>query len=210
MDWQRSLKPKATGTPEFGDTFTLNGVIAPLTSDWARRGELWQSSIDERVLTHVKDKQRFGAEAAIYHDGASDAVEIAQLEGSVSEDPSFFVQLSVSDFKGTFVSIAIDLPREALHGLTRGHLVRSDVTIDANCAQEAYGRLNVLNGKNTERFTSAIRLNGRSETDFDLFHSELDENQIEAAWFDVIFANPHAGTARIEDLVLSRRPRARF
>ncbi|PWG73590.1 hypothetical protein DF186_22285, partial [Enterococcus hirae] len=72
-------------------------------------------------------------------------------------------------FDGSFLSLAIDLPPEAIEGITKRHLVRLDTIIEMEKPLEIFARLNVRHGPNTEQIIRKLPLDAQENTvEFDL------------------------------------------
>ena len=121
----------------------------------------------------------------------------------------FGLRMDVFAFDGSFLSLVVDLPREATEGLTRRHLIRLDTIVEMEKPLEIFARLNIRHGPNTEQIVRELPLN-EEETmvEFDLAYSSLNERRIERAWLDLIFENPQMSQVILRDVTMSRRPRA--
>jgi hypothetical protein len=211
MDGRKVLKPRELDAMTGLGTVEVGGVLAPLTSDWAARAEICRDVVVPSKLVNPENNTRFGSELAIFHDGEGSGLELSQV--AVDEPDAqapFAILVTVSAFSGTFLSLAVDLPSAALANLRRRHIISCNLNVQSDLSSEVYARLNVRNGQNTEQLTSGITLGEADVVEFDLFHTEMDETQVDAAWLDLIFAAPHVGVARVQELILSRRPRAGF
>lgn len=122
---------------------------------------------------------------------------------------AFGLHVEVLDFKGSFLSLVLDLPHAALIGLTRQHLVRLDTRVALDTPLRVFARLNVEHGPNTERIVRELpRDAAGAQIEFDLAYSNLDEKRLQRAWIDLIFERPHMTGMTLRDVVLSRRLRA--
>ena len=110
-----------------------------------------------------------------------------------------------------FLSLAIDLPDEAVNGLGRRHLIRLETIVEMEKPLEIFARLNVRHGPNTEQLVRELPLNEQNVmVEFDLGYTRLNEKRVENAWIDLIFDGPEMNQVILRDLTLSRRPRAEF
>ena len=119
--------------------------------------------------------------------------------------------MDVFKFDGSFLSLVIELPPEAVEGMTREHLLRVTTIIETEKPLEIFARLNIKHGPNTEQLVRELPLNEANvQVEFDLAYSKLNEKRIERAWLDLIFEAPEMNQVILRDLTLSRRTRAQF
>jgi hypothetical protein len=121
----------------------------------------------------------------------------------------FGLRFDVFHFEGSFLSLVIDMPAEAVDDLTRRHILRLDMIVEAEAPLELFGRLNLRHGPNTEQLVREIPMTGGTLTvDFDLSEVSAGMGALESAWLDVIFEGPELNQVVLRDLTMSRRPRA--
>jgi hypothetical protein len=152
----------------------------------------------------------FGREVTLFHDCARSELSLRQVRNSREADLApYGVRMDVFAFDGSFLSLVIDLPREATEGLTRRHLIRLDTIVELEKPLEIFARLNVRHGPNTEQIVRELPLNEEEiMVEFDLAYSNINEKRIERGWIDLIFENPQMSQVILRDVTLSRRPRA--
>ena len=121
----------------------------------------------------------------------------------------FGLRMDVFRFDGSFLSLVIDMPKEASDGLKRKHLLRMDTIVEMEKPLEIFARLNIRNGPNTEQIVRELPLH-QSEVmvEFDLAYTKLNEKRVEKMWLDLIFEGPEMNQVILRDLTFSRRPRA--
>lgn len=187
-----------------------NVVESPLHSDWAYRPELWRLPVSPPGQAAVKNDTAIGSEARIFHNCAVSELTLRQVRSTREEVlAAYAICLDVFRFDGSFLSLALDLPGEAVAGLKRRHLVRLAATIDFEQPLEIFARLNIRHGPNTAQLVRELPLNDTEiAVDFDLAYSNLNEKRVERAWIDLIFEAPDMNRVIIRDVTLSRRPRA--
>lgn len=187
-------------------------IRRPMHSDWAWRPELWAGPVKPAGLATVASKTPLGREAKVFHDCALSELSIRQVRNTRAEDIApYGVRMDVFRFDGSFLSLVVDLPREAVAGLSRRHVLRLDVRVETEKPLEIFGRLNVRHGPNVEQIVRELGgSTGEFFVEFDMAVSRLDETQVERAWFDMIFEGPEMNQITLRDLTLSRRPRAEF
>jgi hypothetical protein len=119
--------------------------------------------------------------------------------------------MAVFRFDGSFLSLVVDLPFDAVDGLKRNHLIRVDTIIEVEKPLEIFARLNIKHGPNTAQIVRELPLDREEiNVEFDLAYSRLNEKRVEKAWLDLIFEGPEMNQVTLRDVTLSRRPRAEF
>ena len=135
-----------------------------------------------------------------------------QLRNSREADLApYGLRMDVFNFDGSFLSLVLDLPFEAVEGLSRNHLIRMDTILEMEKPLEIFARLNIKHGPNTEQLVRELPVHEDAVmVEFDLAYSQLNEKRIERAWIDLIFENPEMSQVVLRDLTFGRRPRAEF
>jgi len=187
-----------------------NAFQKPLHSDWAWRPELWRGPIYPAGYAAAPTKTSFGDEVTLFHDCKISELTVRQIRNTREADLApFGLRMDVFKFDGSFLSLVIDLPPEAVRGLKRKHLIRMNSIAESESPLEIFVRLNVRHGPNTEQIVRELPL-GQDEimVEFDLAYTKLNEKRVEAAWIDVIFEGPQMNQVTLRDVTFSRRPRA--
>ena len=189
-----------------------SGFPKPHNADWAWRPELWRGPLATPGLSSVATKSKLGEEVTLFHDCAQSELTLRQLRNLREADLApFGLQLDVFKFDGSFLSLVVDLPPEAITGLKRRHVIRMDTIVQLEHPLEIFARLNIRHGPNTEQIVREMPVGQESiSVEFDLAYSKLNEKRIEAAWIDLIFEGPDMNQFVLRDLTFSRRPRAQF
>jgi hypothetical protein len=175
----------------------------PLHTDWAWRGGLWSDDAPLPAGPFAGGTD-VGPGCKIFHDDPTARIAMDRPGARAAPFP---VRIEVERFSGSFVSLAVDLSHAAIAGFRRRQLVRAETLVEAPAAREIYLRLNLRAGANTERLPQTLRSGETATLEFDLFHSQVFDGAVDAAWIDLIFTAPAPGRIVIHDLVLSRRPR---
>ena len=181
----------------------------PLHSDWAWRPRLWSTKQSQIGLAAVESRSDFG-DARVFHDCRVSELSLRQIRNRKDTDLCpFALRLDVFRFDGSFLSLAIDLPPEAVSGLKLRHVIRLDCDVEVEKPLEIFARLNVMHGPNTEQIVRELpTVQGETWVEFDLAYTKLNEKRVEKAWIDIIFEGPQMNQIVLHDLCLSRRPRA--
>lgn len=187
-----------------------DAIRRPLGTDWAWRPELWRGPVMPAGHSGLPSRAMLGAEATVFHDCKASELTVRQIRNRHETDLApYGMRLDVFRFEGSFLSLVLDLPAEAVLGLRLNHLIRLDCKIEVEKPLEIFARLNVRHGPNTEQLVRELPLKqDEIWVDFDLAYSRMNEKRVEKAWVDLIFEGPEMNQIVIRDLTLSRRPRA--
>ncbi len=169
-----------------------DAIRRPMGTDWAWRPELWRGPVVPAGHSGLLSRAMLGSEARRETDLAP-----------------YGLRMDVFRFDGSFLSLVLDLPPDAVQGLRLNHLIRLDCKVEVERPLEIFARLNVRHGPNTEQVVRELPL-GQDDVwvDFDLAYTKINEKRVEKAWIDLIFEGPEMNQIVIRDLTLSRRPRA--
>ena len=187
-----------------------NAFPTPHGTDWSWRPQLWRQPLAIKGISSVGNREMLGDEVTLFHDCRLSELTLRQLRNRREADLApFGLRMDVFRFDGSFLSLAIDLPPEAVQGLTRDHVIRVDTIAELEKPLEIFARLNIKHGPNTEQIVRELPLDAEDIiVEFDLAYSKLNEKRIERAWLDLIFEGPEMNELILRDLTFSRRPRA--
>ncbi|MEO9517139.1 MAG: DUF6478 family protein [Paracoccaceae bacterium] len=190
--------------------FASNSFPRPHDSDWAWRPELWRGPLTKPGLASVSTRAGLGDEISVFHDCSNSELTLRQIRNFREKDLApFGLSLDVFSFDGSFLSVVVDLPSQAIDGLRKAHLIRLDCIVELEEPLQMFARLNVKHGPNTEQLVRELPLHEADVfVEFDLAYSNLKEKRIDRAWIDLIFENPSMNRVIMRDLTFSRRPRA--
>ncbi len=187
-----------------------NSFQTPHGTDWAWRPEIWLLPLVKPGMSSVGNGAELGRGVKIFHDCARAEITIRQLRNRRASDLApFGLRAEVFAFEGSFLSLAVDLPQDAVEGLQLRHLIRLDTIIELEKPMKIYARLNIRHGPNTEKITRDLPADkANAMVEFDLAYSDLNENRLEGAWIDLMFEDPMMNQVILRDLSISRRLRA--
>ena len=187
-----------------------NAMLHPRNSDWSHRPEVWRGSIQPTGIAAAENKAALGHEVTIFHDCKTSELTLRQVRNSRERDLApYGLRMDVFEFDGSFLSLVLDLPQEAVSGLLKSHLLRMDVIVETERPTEIFARLNIKQGPNTEQVVRELPLHEEDVmVEFDLAYTKMNENRVERLWIDLIFENPKMNQITIRDLTLSRQQRA--
>ena len=189
-----------------------NAFHKPHGTDWAWRPTLWRRPLDRPGVSSAPNREMLGKEVTLFHDCRVSELTLRQLRNTREADLApFGLRLDVFRFDGSFLSLVLDLPQEAVDGLKRNHVIRMDTIVELEKPLEIFARLNVKHGPNTEQIVRELPLDqAEVNVEFDLAYSKLNEKRVEKAWVDLIFEGPEMNEIILRDVTFSRRPRAEF
>ena len=189
-----------------------NAFSKPHGTDWAWRPSIWREPLAVPGRSSVLSKAKLGEELTLFHDCQQSELTLRQVRNTREADLApFGLRMDVFNFDGSFLSLVLDLPSDAVAGLQRRHLIRMDTIVEMEKPLEIFVRLNIKHGPNTEQIVRELPLHEEEiMVEFDLGYSNLNEKRIDGGWIDIIFENPQMSQVTLRDLTLSRRPRAEF
>lgn len=189
-----------------------NSFPKPHGTDWSWRPTLWCEPLASPGMSTVPSKTRLGDALTLFHDCDQSELTLRQMRNLREADLApFGLRMDVFRFDGSFLSLVLDLPEQAMQGLRRRHLIRLDTIIELEKPLEIFIRLNIKHGPNTEQLVRELPLHeDEIAVEFDLAYSKLNEKRVERAWVDLIFENPQMSQVTIRDLTFCRHPRAEF
>jgi hypothetical protein len=187
-----------------------NSFPKPHGTDWAWRPYLWRNSLPVKGIAAVESQEGLGDEVTLFHDCKISELTLRQLRNTREKDLApFGLRLDVFRFDGSFLSLVIELPGDAIKDLSRHHLIRMDTILEMEKPLEIFARLNIKHGPNTEQIVRELPLHEEEiMVEFDLAYSRRNEKRIEKAWIDLIFEGPEMNQVILRDVTFSRRPRA--
>jgi Family of unknown function (DUF6478) len=182
----------------------------PLGTDWAWRPEAWRGRLAEPGFPASATRTALGENLALYHDCPLGEIVVRQVPNEPGPEVApFGLAIDVFGFQGSFLSLAINLPDDAVTGLKSRHLVRADLVLDSDAGVRSFARLNIKHGPNLSQPVSDLPQGGGAMVaDFDLAYADINEKRVERAWMDLILNDVAMTRIVIRDVVLSRRPRA--
>jgi hypothetical protein len=187
-----------------------NALRRPVGSDWVWRPELWKGPIPVPGMASVPGKALVAEGATVFHDCRRSELTVRQIRNTREEDLApFGLRMDVFRFDGSFLSLVLDLPPDAIEGLRLRHLVRVDAIVEMEKPLEIFARLNIRHGPNVEQIVRELPLAAEEVmVEFDLSYTSVKEGRIEKMWVDLIFEGPEMNQIILRDVMVSRRPRA--
>ncbi len=184
----------------------------PHNADWSWRPEAWRGRLPVRGCCSIKSRSPIGEEIRLFHDCPQSELTFRQLRNQSEEDLApYGIRLDVFSFDGSFLSLVLELPKDAITGLKKTHILRVSAAIETERPLDAFARLNFVHGPNTEQIVRQFPVaNDDATLEFDLAYADLNEKRVSRAWIDLIFENPRMNQITLRDLTFCRRPRAQL
>lgn len=182
----------------------------PPGTDWAWRPNPWRAPVSPAGIAPALPKSELTDELVIFHDCKLAEISLRQSRNARADDLSpFGISLEVLEFKGSYLSLVVEIPQASCTGLKKRHLIRLSAVIYREKPTTIYARLNVKNGPNTEQVLLVLP-DDKAETmvEFDLAYSGLNEKRAERMWIDLMIESPAMNKIDFRDLTLCRYPRA--
>lgn len=178
--------------------------------DWAWRPQAWCGPLPVNGIASVPSKSMLGNEVTLHHDCSLSEMSLRQVRNSRDADLApYGLRMDVFRFDGSFLSLVIDFPQEAVQGLRRKHLIRLEPIVELEKPLEIFARLNIKHGPNTEQVVRELPLGDTVPmVEFDLAYTKLNEKRVDSMWLDLIFEGPEMNQVTLRDVTISRRPRA--
>lgn len=183
-------------------------------ADWQWRPRLLTGQITPQAVVSPGNGHRLGEDAALWHDCPHRALILRQsARPRPGQAACYALGIEMMGMSCGFLSLALDLPNDALAGLGAERVLQLDTVMDAERPITLYARINLVQGPNTE---SMLRQFGhplegqdaRRRVEFDLAYADLGHRPIERAWLDLILEQPRLNAVGINDMLVSHRARA--
>ena len=187
-----------------------NAFARPGGTLWSWRPQIWRGPLARKGMTAVASRTALGEEVTLFHDCDISELTLRQLRNTREEDLApFGLRLDVFRFDGSFLSLVLEMPPDAVLGMTKRQILRVATIVEVEKPLEIFVRLNIQHGPNTETMVQELpRQRGESVVEFDLAYTDLNEKRIEKAWLDLIFEGPEMNQITLRDVTLCRYQRA--
>lgn len=186
------------------------GIIRPDQCDWAWRPDPWCARSDTPGIVGAPSPCALSQGVTLFHDCARSEICLRQIRTNTpGAGADFATQIDVFRFDGSFLSVVLSLPDPAIRQLSRNHVMTLRTKMTRENPIEVFARLNVQHGPNTEQMVRQLEFEGDSGlAEFDLAYSNINEKRVEKIWIDLIFDNPAMNQITIDEMTLTRAPRA--
>jgi len=180
------------------------GFHVPPKTQWgftpSLQSEITRGGVSGNILTGTA----LGPHVTLHHNGDGSQFSIEQ-----TEDYGTGLIFDFAGFTSDFFSLAFEIPIEGVRDLGRQDLLRFILRTQAVEPFEAYARLNLCYGPNTEQIVRMIDIGaGESFAEFDIFYTEYEPKRAASAWIDLIINDPAHRRVTLEQAIILRRARA--
>ena len=184
----------------------------PPQADWGWRPDLWRRAARPVGMAGVVGGASLCEGIKLFHDCPLAEIAWRQVPATAPDASApWGVALDVMHFEGSYLSLSLDLPEAGRGGLRANHILALTVETGDEAAPEAYARLNLRQGPNTDQVTAALRAarpGGPLAAEMDLGGAKVNPRKLSGAWIDVILDRPAMRRVVLRDVTLTRRPRA--
>lgn len=186
-----------------------NALRRPMGADWVWRPDLWRGPMAVAGQAPASGRTALSEGATLFHDCRAGELTLRQIRNRRETDLApFGLRLEVFRFDGSFLSLVLDLPAEAVEGLRLKHLIRLELALEREQPLQVFARLNIRHGPNVEQLVRELPPEEEVMVEFDLAYTKMNEKRVERLWLDLIFERPQMNQVTLRDVTLSRRPRA--
>jgi len=176
----------------------------PAKTEWGYTASLLDPAGSDDISGEILTGTELSKDVALYHDGDRPVIGLRR-----APDNRNGILLELPDFPATYLSLALGVPEGGVRGLGRNSLLRLALTSRTQKPFQAYARLNLKYGPNTEQIVREIDIGtGDSFAEFDIFYTGFEPSRTSGAWIDLIFNAPSGLSVQIFDVVILRRVRA--
>lgn len=185
----------------------------PLLPDgavWVQRPAAWHQAAEEPIRIGPQNGARITPELTLFHDCPRAEMVLRQALAPGSAPAPFFLILDTLHFEGSFLSLVTSLPETEAAALSNRDILRVELTMTRSAPSKLYGRLNMEQGPNTAQMLAEFSepADGSSHVAFDLAYGGLRDQPVDRAWIDLIVERPAMMRLTLQDMLLSRYPRA--
>ncbi len=189
------------------------GIARPPQCDWAWRPAPWAAALLPPAIAGATGGTSLTEGVTLFHDCPLAEITLRQTRVQDAQAAApFALSLDALGFEGSFLSLAMDLPAEGATTLRTNHIVGVSVSVQLERPAEIFLRLNIRQGPNTEELVSELIPGERPDSplsaEFDLGFHQIKPAKLDHAWIDLIIDRPEMNLVRIDDLTVTRRPRA--
>ncbi len=195
-------KPKAAPAAPVIDV--PEGFHVPPKTQWGFTPSLQSGITQGGVPGNILTGTVLGPHVTLHHGGDG-----AQFSIEQTDDYGTGLVFDFADFSSDFFSLAFEIPQDGVKDLGRQDLVRFALRTQTSEPFEAYARLNLCHGPNTEQIVRPINIGaGESFAEFDIFYTDYEQKRAANAWIDLIINDPAHKRITLEHVIILRRVRA--
>lgn len=180
------------------------GFHVPPKTQWGFTPSLQNGITQDGISGNILTGTTLGPHVTLHHGGDGAQFAIRQ-----TDDYGTGLVFDFDEFTSDFFSLAFELPQEGVLALGRQDLLRFVLRTQANEPFQAYARLNLCHGPNTEQVVRMIDIGeGEGFAEFDIFYTDFEQKRATSAWIDLIINEPAHMQITLEEAIILRRARA--
>ncbi|PIB26532.1 hypothetical protein BFP76_11560 [Amylibacter kogurei] len=189
------------------DQISLN---APNKTDWCKRPKAWSVTQSTLPASASGSPQKICSSVILFHDCPLGNIQIEQTKSSHQDTTANFdLSIKVGKFEGSYLSLVVTLPNDAIIDLSHNHILQSNLLVDCEPSMDIYARLNLKSKSGTQQIIRTFEPTDISRVvNFDLQGHVTRDRIIDKSWIDVSFDNPENQSIILHDLTCFRRRRA--
>lgn len=196
------IKSRKSTPKKYSIEVPVDFALPPKTQ-WGYMPPLWEHNFETGLAGHILPGTEIAPRVNLHHD--ADDLEI----GIESHKSYSGISFDIRSFSGSFMSLAFGFPENDAKAIRRHDLIRIALQSTAAEPFQAFARLNLKHGPNTEQIVRMIDVgNGESFAEFDIFYTEFEPNRAADAWVDLIINDPKGRAFTLEQVIILRRVRA--
>lgn len=176
-------------------------------ADWLHRPQVWHVPLRPASFVGPTTRTQIGDGLTLFHDCPLREMTLRQIRNTREQDFAVFgLNFDIFNFEGSFLSLAIELPQEAIERLSSKHILSVEVDLEVEKPIEMYVRANIKHGPNIDQVIRELdqsRAPGVAE--FDLTEIGIDPESLQKIWLDLIFDSPSMNMVLLRDVIIRRR-----
>ena len=123
----------------------------PDDADWSWRPDVFATRLGQMSSVVKSARHDVGTSIAVHHNDTDPELIVRQFKNMGVDDLApYGLSVETYEFKGSFLSLAIDLPIEAAKRLTKNHIFEVEGKLSLDHPMPVFVRLNVKHGPNVE------------------------------------------------------------
>ena len=123
----------------------------PDDADWGWRPDVFATRLGQMSSVVKSARHDVGTSIVVHHNDTDPELIVRQFKNMGVDDLApYGLSVETYEFKGSFLSLAIELPNEAATGLTKNHIFEVEGKLSLDHPMPVFMRLNVKHGSNVE------------------------------------------------------------
>ena len=179
---------------------------------WTFVPDFWTKAIKPNAGVTRNRETRLGGGVGLFHDSRNTEFSWQQITlPNPSNATDIKLHVETNNFNGTFLSVAVSLPKHLLKNLSEKSIISAKMQFIADSDLEVKIRLNFARGPNTYAlWRSWSGKNQGCDAGFELQDCEINPATADGFWIDLILAATKTQSFAIQGLSISHRYRAEF